>query len=79
MILIDFVCEMLVWIKKNILFVEKILKYLTHFLSEATLNYQEGRRQWAVYYTSPQSFLYRFLIRWPSNFWDLVNFDWLFF
>ena len=36
---------------------------------------QGGRGQWAVYYTSPQSCIIRFLIRWLNNFGDY--FDWL--
>ena len=31
-----------------------------------------GRRHWAVYYSSHQSFL----IRWLNNFGDFLNFDW---
>ena len=32
------------------------------------------RGQWAVYYTGPQSFLTRFLIRWLYNFGDIKSF-----
>ena len=31
---------------------------------------QGGRGHWTVYYTSPQSFIIAFLIRWPNNFGD---------
>ena len=30
--------------------------------------------QWAVYYTSPQSFIKRFLISWINNFGDFSEF-----
>ena len=39
--------------------------------------YQAGRGQWAVYYTSPQSFIKCFLIHWFNNFgyyyWILIG------
>ena len=31
---------------------------------------QEGRGKWAVYYTSPKSFIIKFLICWLNNFGD---------
>ena len=34
--------------------------------------------QWAIYYTSPQSYKTSFHIRWLNNFVTFVNFDWLF-
>ena len=38
------------------------------------INYQREMGQWAVYYTSPQSFIIRFLICWLNNFGDFSEF-----
>ena len=38
---------------------------------------ERERGKWAVYYTSPQSLIITFLIRWLNNFKTVVNFDWL--
>ena len=35
---------------------------------------KERERQWAVYYTSPQSFIITFLICWLNNFGDISEF-----
>ena len=36
---------------------------------------QGGMDNWSVYYTSPQSLVITFFIRWLNNFGDFLNFD----
>ena len=46
--------------------------------NSSTAQYQRARGQWAVYYTSPQSFFYNvFLFVDSTTLGTLVNFDWL--
>ena len=44
--------------------------FLTNACKQLTINKEREIGQWAVYYTSPQSFLKCFLIHWLNNFGD---------
>ena len=39
-----------------------------------TILIQVGKGSWVDYYTSHQSFIMTFLIRWPNNFGDFIEF-----
>ena len=40
---------------------------------------QDGKGQWAIFYTSPQSFIITFSFSLAEQLWGLLlNFDWLF-
>ena len=57
-------------LKVKLVFCYKIANKDTTGKKDFILKSQEGRGHWAVYYTSPQSFIITFLIRWLKNFGD---------
>ena len=52
-----------------------MLQDLAFLILKEDCNSQGKRRQWAVYYTGPQSFIITFSYSLALN--NLVNFDWL--
>ena len=74
-------CKMLkfvLFIKKTKLVAPRILLFLFSLViidtsADRYNNIQEGRGHWAVYYTSPQSFM----IKLSYSLGLLLNFDWL--
>ena len=59
------------WLK---LCLSDIFSKKINFSPECAITFKQIANQWAVNYTSPQSFIITFLIRWLNNFEDLSEF-----
>ena len=71
--------KFVLFIKKTKLVAPRILLFLFSLViidtsADRYNNIQEGRGHWAVYYTSPQSFIITIYIRWINNFGDFSEF-----